>query len=458
MMLLCLLCVSFVACYGWGMRGTVVGGEKGAMLPGMYIGLTLALFAGGGIAQYFWIPAAAGLIGMTYGGTEPYGGTMIMVIDGREKGPQPLKGSLCLALKGGLWFSVCGGFIGLSMSSMGSRYSVKDLLVFCVCIPVFQALGYLIFNTPYNEEKHIHPKTYLCLESDDSREEWGSNVGILFVLLVFSIIKSDWLMLAMTSFGFLFGAIGWVFAIWFYYFTVRPFPNGKYLFGSWVKKGIVDGWKNMEFSLGAIGSIGIFLGYFVCRKSLDNINNTIAQKGLFAPLKNYDKLSFILITICFVGVLAVNGVAGLLKLKNKKVNPFATDIAERLFYSTLPFVLVVLCSLPAARLMTAFMLIFALAVKNCMDRFDKYIVPACIVYIALVIVTYIGDILLGGYPAQWLFFAGGIPYILSEIVWHAIKFNKHFGKVMRMDPSYISVWGFEMFCILVITITAFAVL
>ena len=60
-MILCCLFVSFAVHYGWKMRGTVVGGEKGAMVPGLFAGLILALFAGGKIAENFWIPAAAGL-------------------------------------------------------------------------------------------------------------------------------------------------------------------------------------------------------------------------------------------------------------------------------------------------------------------------------------------------------------------------------------------------------------
>ena len=61
------------------MRGAVIGGEKGAMLPGAFIGLILAWFSGGGIRECFWIPAAAGLMGMTFGGIEPYGETIGMV-------------------------------------------------------------------------------------------------------------------------------------------------------------------------------------------------------------------------------------------------------------------------------------------------------------------------------------------------------------------------------------------
>ena len=32
--------------WGWGMRGTAIGGEKGAMLPGALLGLSFAVFEG----------------------------------------------------------------------------------------------------------------------------------------------------------------------------------------------------------------------------------------------------------------------------------------------------------------------------------------------------------------------------------------------------------------------------
>lgn len=68
--LICILFTTLAGCYGWGMRGALIGGEKGAMLPGAFIGLSLSAFAGycGGVGLI-----AAGLMGMTYGGIEPYG-------------------------------------------------------------------------------------------------------------------------------------------------------------------------------------------------------------------------------------------------------------------------------------------------------------------------------------------------------------------------------------------------
>ena len=97
--LLCIAFTTFAASYAWGMRGTLIGGEKGAMLPGAFIGVIIAWFSGGAIRDYFWIPAAAGLMGMTFGGTEPYGETIGMVLHRNRPDHNPVKGYTGLAFK-----------------------------------------------------------------------------------------------------------------------------------------------------------------------------------------------------------------------------------------------------------------------------------------------------------------------------------------------------------------------
>ena len=33
-------------CFGWGMRGSAIGGEKGAMLPGAFMGILCVWYTG----------------------------------------------------------------------------------------------------------------------------------------------------------------------------------------------------------------------------------------------------------------------------------------------------------------------------------------------------------------------------------------------------------------------------
>ena len=58
------LIISVALSYGWGMRGALIGGEKGALLPGALLGMFLALFSGiETLSSNFYIFAAAGAPG-----------------------------------------------------------------------------------------------------------------------------------------------------------------------------------------------------------------------------------------------------------------------------------------------------------------------------------------------------------------------------------------------------------
>ena len=105
---------------------------KRAMLPGVFVGTILAWFSGGEIRENFWIIAAAGLMGMTFGGIETYGETIGMVLHRGTSDYKPIKGYTGLAVKGALWFSLCGGFIAFAFSAMsGKVYSTADIIIFC---------------------------------------------------------------------------------------------------------------------------------------------------------------------------------------------------------------------------------------------------------------------------------------------------------------------------------------
>ena len=420
---LCVLFAAFAASYGWGMRGTVVGGEKGAMLPGMFIGLILALFSGGGIAQYFYIPAAAGLIGMTFGGIEPYGDTISFVVDIPPQYKHDLKKGLTgLALKGGLWFSLCGGIIGMAVSAMGGKYTVAQLVLFCLVCPVAQFAGYMLFNTPVDPDNKIMPKISFSFES---REEWGSNAGIFTVLLVFGIFAKDVLSLTLLLFGFVFGAVGWLIAIFNFYFTVHPMKNGKYLFGN--TRIYEGGWGFMEYTLGAVGGIGIALGFVLRRKNVALVNAEIEKNGLFSPLAGHETVVTAAMAVIFLCLFIVNLVGFIKSEKGKKVNNFVSDIIERPLFNLIPLIFVLLCSLTAARLMTVFMLIFALSIKVCFDRFEKdeHRGAMFALFFGTSILVFVLDILLGGFKPFWLFFAGGLPYWVTELLYYGMhkKFN-----------------------------------
>lgn len=414
-MILCCLITSFFVHYGWRMRGTVVGGEKGAMLPGIFAGMLPALFAGGQIKEYFLIPAAAGLIGMSYGGIEPYGDSIAWIEDPDAVSPDKRKGYLSLALKGALWFSVAGGFIGLSFYSVSNTFSLKDVLLFIIGIVLLQFLGYVCFNQPYNKEKGIHPKIYLSYES---RDEWGSNVGVLTAVIVFAVIKQCPLAVIMSACGFVFGAVGWCIAMILYHYTEHPKKNGKYLFGKLAENKLIGGWGNMEYCLGSFGGFGLALGFCLGFEEIRNINEK-AKIGLpFSPIKNEPVTAGALIFLCLAVILFINIFEYLRDKNGRKYNSFIMDLTERPFFNTLPFALILPGSVSAAKLMSAFMLIFVLFIKCTFNRFKPskarncYIVAGVILLALTLYYTLTRTI-----TPVIITLSATLPYIISEVVW-----------------------------------------
>ncbi len=412
--LLCVVLTTFAASYAWGMRGAVIGGEKGAMLPGAFIGLILALFSGGEISECFWIPAAAAAMGMTYGGTEPYGETIGMVLHRGRPNYRPIKGYTGLAMKGAFWFAICGGFIGISFASMsGSIYKTSDFVVFCLLIPVIQNIGYNIFNMPYNKEKGIYPKIFYSLTR---REEWGSNLTLIIAMMAMAIIKGDDFTLAMMGSGFFFGGLGWLVAMKSYVLAVFPLRNGKYIFGKLYHNGLVDGWKLMEYVLGAFGGFGLSLAFCSRFDYVEKYNATINAEGRMLPDETFNDFIPFIISACILGILAINIYQFICDKKNKKVDYFFWDKVERPLYNVIPMLIVLLGSVLAAKIMTVFILVFVCGMKCAFDRFEKAtLLPlGQTVIFAICIAVFTGcfyDI----YSPFAVVVAGTVPYLIAEL-------------------------------------------
>lgn len=403
--------------YGWGMRGTVIGGEKGAMLPGALLGLLLAWFTGSAvIRQNFWIFAAAGLMGMTFGGVEPYGETIGMVLHRGRRDYRPKWGTLGLSLKGAQWFSLCSGFISLSLAaSTGSVYKWYDIVILCLLIPVIGEAGYRIFNKPYDKEKGIYPKIYFSLTR---REEWGRNVMLIMALYILAAVRGDSLTLAMLTGGFVSGFIGWAAAIKMYVFTVFPMSNGKYLLGKISTSGSVDGWKTMEFTLGAIGGLGVSLCWWAAFGSVKQYVGIIEQNGgVWSPINHLSAVSPYLVAAAILGIIAVNVYSGVAEKRGKRVNSLHCDLIERPLYNVLPMLLVLLGDLFTARIMTFFMLFFVCAVKCAFDRYEgmRFLPLRQSLLMLASLAVFVVDILIGGYSAWQLWLLAGAPYLLAEL-------------------------------------------
>lgn len=449
--------------YGWGMRGTVIGGEKGAMLPGALLGIMFAWYTGSDIVfGNYWIFAAVGLMAMSYGGIEPYGETIGMVLHRGRQDYKPRKGYFGLAFKGAQWFCVCAGFLGVALAAMtGEVYKWYDIVVFCALLPILQEGGYRIFNQPYDKENKKYPRIFFSLTR---REEWGRNVAVMLAILLLAAIRGDSFTLLMLFGGFVSGGIGWLIAMWFYVLSVYPLKSGKYLLGSLAKKHCVDGWKTMEFTLGAVGGLGVAL---TCVAGKDKLAASVeviaANDGFWEPLPWLRNVSPFIVGALILAVIGINLYQFISESKGKKVSGYRCDLIERPLFNVVPMCLVLLGDLFTARIMTFFMLFFACAVKCAFDRFKNFkALPLWQVLIALsCAVVFAGDVILGGYSAAQVWFLAGAPYLLAEFMWVFSPGNIKKMKAGKSEkPSLVELigGGVTVFPFFILQITALYVI
>lgn len=241
--------------YGWGMRGTTIGGEAGAMLPGALMGLLIAVFSGSPfLMDHFYLLSAAGALGMYFGGSMSYGQTIGLTCDKRP--PEALaRGLVGLGLKGAIWFGLFGAVVGMFLSFLsGHYYDLTMVLIIFGLLPVFALGGSRLFDRPYDEARGIHPRIYF---SRTRPEGMGVLFGILAELIIVMAFSKDLIALGLTLGGVLSGGIGWVLAQLLHIRALHPGKNGKRLFEKASQKGLIDAWKIMECVLGALGGIGI---------------------------------------------------------------------------------------------------------------------------------------------------------------------------------------------------------
>jgi len=245
--------------YGWGMRGTTLGGEKGAMLPGAIMGLLIALFSGSAFLQEnFFLLTAAGALGIYFGGSMSYMQTTGLGSD--KNPPEDLKRSLTgLFVKGSIWWAIFGAVVGMFLSFLtGQYYNLTAVLLIFGTMPLFGFIGSRLFDRPFDEKKGIHPKIYF---SRTRPEGMGVLFGILVGLIIFMAIYRDNVALVFTvgsmlsgGTGFLVGQLG----------NIRgkyPNKNGWQFLGKYHKKGIICTWKIAECTFGGIAGLGVALTF-----------------------------------------------------------------------------------------------------------------------------------------------------------------------------------------------------
>lgn len=289
--------------YAWGMRGTTIGGEKGAMLPGAVMGLLIAFFSGSEILRdNFFMLSAVGSMSMYFGGSMTYGETLGISMN-TKPAENYKKGLIALFIKGFIWFGIFGSFIGIFITaSTGEYYSIKDIILIFALMPVFALTGYFLLNKPLNVKKGKFPKIYF---SKTRQECWGGLLGILVLLTLFMWLRSDIFSILLMLGSALSGAIGWVIAQAFQVFSKYPMKNGKYFFKNLQKRNMLECWKIMEFTLGAIGGLGVSITIVLLSGRFSDIEAIIAEKGaLWSPISNIEMpLLFIWLVLIAIDML-----------------------------------------------------------------------------------------------------------------------------------------------------------
>ena len=366
--LVAVLFAGFAVSYGWGIRGFVIGGEKGALLPGALMGIAVAFFAMGEQGRDFWMFfAAAGALTMFYGGTETYAQTMSFLLSRDKEGPyfnQLKKGVVGIFLKGGLWFSIPGFVLALLPTALTGAYRIWEVILLFASFPVVAFIGTKIFNVPYDKAKGIHPKLYFSL---DRREEWGSNVMIILVLTVFSLVKGDFYALGAGFVGFIVGGFGFLIGLVLYDIQRR---HGDKIFGKRLNsKGYIDGWKIMEHAFGAFSGGGLMLYFVLTSPHFIKVLKGVSLVNL--PLVNdkYLCASVCLVLMCLTALQYPLG--AYLEKKGKHVDISVFEQLERPLWSAVPLIFIFLGSPSAAAFGTFGTLAFALCEKCAVEWYER---------------------------------------------------------------------------------------
>jgi len=249
------IAVSTVAVsYGWGMRGTTLGGEKGAMLPGALMGLMLAVFSGSDfLREHFYLLSAAGALGMYFGGSMSYMQSIGLSSD--KNPPEDFKrGMTGIFVKGSLWFGIFGAVVGMFLTFLAGCYDLIAVLMIFGIMPIAGFIGSRLFDRPFDEKAGIHPRIYF---SRNRPEGMGVLFGILVELIVFMAIYRDSVALWLTLGSTVSGGVGFVLAQLMNIRAKYPNKRGWQFLGKHHKRGWIDTWKIAECSYGAIAGLGI---------------------------------------------------------------------------------------------------------------------------------------------------------------------------------------------------------
>ena len=376
------------------MRGTTIGGEKGAMLPGALIGLLIAVFSNILIVrEHFYIFSALGAVSMYFGGSMTYGETLGLSMN-TKPAENMKKGLLGVFIKGFLWFGTFGAIFSTGINAVSYQYSVLEM---AIVFPLAFVMGigfYFLFNKPLKKGKE-HPVIYF---SKTRQESWGALLGVYLVLLVFAIIKLNLLTIIFSVCCALFGGIGWLLGQLLQIYSIH-YANPTKLFGKFLSRSNnVDSWKIMECVLGIFGGLGAAVSFIIAYPTFKTTVFKLEMNGGLLP-RNRTLLQVLfvvwLVLICvdlvlyFIkkpilkselkSLLDKNEIsqaqysASLIKAYDDVPKAFTTykkitEIIEPVLYGIFPFIMIALGGKNAALATSAFLMMLVLSQEIALEK------------------------------------------------------------------------------------------
>lgn len=382
--------------YAWGMRGTTIGGEKGAMLPGAIIGLFLSFFSNILIMQeHFYIFSALGAVSMYIGGSMTYGETLGLSMNSKPA-ENMKKGLFALFLKGFLWFGLFGAIFTTGLNAVCYAYSTFELILIFAITPAAAVAGYFIFNKPLKVNENKFPKIYF---SKTRQESWGALTGALAALIVFSIIKSRFEILIFALCCGLFGGFGWILGQLLQIYSIHYAKDSEsFLARHLASSDGIDSWKIMECVLGAFGGLGASIGFIICYDKFKLTLFNLEKNNGILPRNSTLSVVLFVLWICLLSADLVHyfikppitkkELKKQLKRKQitqeeysvrrlkavKAIPPFYkkyqkfTEFAEPVLYAAIPFILICIGSVHSALATSFFILFLVIAQEVALEK------------------------------------------------------------------------------------------
>lgn len=218
---------------GWALRGTIGGGQIGALIPGAMVMLCLCwlLRIGRGLGTI----VAIGTVGIGLGGQETYGQTIGFL----RSAETVLWGLSGLAIKGGMWGLSGGVLAGLGF--MSKRYRGIE-----IAIGLAVMMGVTLLGIHFIDEPKL---AYFSNRLDKPRDEvWvGVTLGALALVSYLLTLQRETVSAKFALAGLIAGAAGFGGGgLFIAYGATLPNP-----YSGW------PWWKMMEFTFGALYGLGL---------------------------------------------------------------------------------------------------------------------------------------------------------------------------------------------------------